>query len=271
MTTNSPPSLALRAASFVFALACLAGLVRLAYFSIFTHDPNDHSRIYYQWHWYKDESGQNGVLDYWRLFRGGWLTTLGIAAIALPLSSIIGVALALTRRSSILPLSHAGRIIVELARSTPLLVQIYLLFYVIGTALHLENRLIAGSLILSLFEGAYISEIVRAGIQSVGQSQLESARAIGLTSTQTYRYIIFPQALRQMLPSLAGQFVSIVKDSSLLSVVGLAELSRSASDVATSTFTNFECYLLISVGYLIITLPISLWTQRLERRLRYET
>jgi len=270
MTTNSPPSLALRAASFVFALACLAGLVRLAYFSIFTHDPTNHSLIYYKWHWFKDENG-DGVLDYWRLFRDGWLTTLGIAAIALPLSSIIGVALALARRSSILPLSHAGSIIVELARSTPLLVQIYLLFYIIGTALHLENRLIAGSLILSLFEGAYISEIVRAGIQSVGQSQLESARAIGLTSPQTYRYIIFPQALRQMLPSLAGQFVSIVKDSSLLSVVGLAELSRSASDVATSTFTNFECYLLISVGYLIITLPISLWTQRLERRLRYET
>ena len=134
-----------------------------------------------------------------------------------------------------------------------------------------KNRLIAGSLILSLFEGAYISEIVRAGIESVGQSQLESARAIGLTSPQTYRYIIFPQALRQMLPSLAGQFVSIVKDSSLLSVVGLAELSRSASDVATSTFTNFECYLLISAGYLIITLPISLWSKRLEHRLRYET
>jgi polar amino acid transport system permease protein len=270
MPATARPSLTTRAASFTLALATLAGLVIFAYFSIFTHNPADHSKIYYEWNW-TEKNGIKGVLDYWRLFWDGWLTTVGIAAIALPMSTFLGVALALARRSSILPLHHAGRIIVELARSTPLLVQIYLLYYVVGTALHLENRFIAGSLILSLFEGAYISEIVRAGIESVGQSQLESARAIGLNTTQTYRYIIFPQALRQMLPSLAGQFVSIVKDSSLLSVVALVELSRSASDVATSTFTNFECYLLVAAGYLIITLPISLWSQYLEHRLRYQT
>ena len=119
--------------------------------------------------------------------------------------------------------------------------------------------------------GAYISEIIRAGIESVGRSQWESARAIGLTTAQTYRHVVFPQALRQSLPPLAGQFASLVKDSSLLSIIGVEELTQNAQQVASFTFSSLESYLPLALGYLILTLPISLGTRWLEHRHRFET
>jgi polar amino acid transport system permease protein len=145
------------------------------------------------------------------------------------------------------------------------------LFYIVADAVRLENRAVAGVLILSLFSGAYLAEVFRAGIESVGRSQLESALAIGLTRAQTYRHVILPQALRSVLPSLAGQFVSLIKDSSLLSVIGLNEFTQSARNVASYTYSNFESYLLLAAGYLLLTLPISVWTRRMEQRFRYET
>ena len=153
----------------------------------------------------------------------------------------------------------------------PLLVLILVLFYVVADALNITDRFLVGVVVLSLFAGAYIAEIIRAGIESVGASQRESARAIGLTTAQTYQYIIFPQALRQALPPLAGQFASLVKDSSLLSTIGLAEFTYTAQQVNSATYSTLESYLPLAVGYLILTLPISLWTNTLGRNIRYET
>jgi polar amino acid transport system permease protein len=150
-------------------------------------------------------------------------------------------------------------------------VQILIFFYIVADAFHVNNRYLAGILILSFFSGAYISEIVRAGIESIGQSQLESARAIGLTTSQTYRYVIFPQALRVSLPPLVGQFVSLIKDSSLLSIIAVNEFTQAARDINSATYSTLESYLPLAVGYLILTLPISLWTRWLEKRLRFET
>jgi polar amino acid transport system permease protein len=242
-----------RAASFLIALAVFAGVCIGAF-----------SLLSYHWAW-------QPVLNYWRLFEEGWLATLAIAGLALPLSCLLGLAFALARRSRFLPLRDVARIYVEITRGTPLLVQIYFYWYIFGQALSRDFRFLAGALILALFSGAYISEIIRAGIESVGQSQLESARAIGFTRGQTYRYVIFPQALRQCLPPLAGQFASIIKDSSLLSVLGIAEFSLAASQVNAFTYSAFESYLPVAVGYLILTLPISLWTQSLEKQSRFET
>jgi polar amino acid transport system permease protein len=253
MFTDPRPSLTARALSFVLALVFLSALVFGAFYA-----------LQIQWEW-------QGVWSYRKLYVDGWLTTLAIAAIALPASCLLGLVFALARRARFLPLNYAARIVVELTRGTPLLVQLWLYFYVFGYVLHLDNRYILGPLCLSLFAGAYISEIIRAGIESVGKSQLESARAIGLTRLQTYRHVIFPQAIRQILPALAGQFVSLVKDSSLLSVIGIEELTKAAESSNSATFAIFESYLPLTVGYLIITLPISLWTQRLERRVKFDT
>lgn len=235
------------------ALALLGGCVGAGFY-----------RLSYEWAWVP-------VAKYWRLFLEGWATTVAIAALALPLSLLLGILLALLRRCPVPLFRETARLWVELTRATPLLIQIWLYFYVFGQALHLENRYILGPLILSAFSGAYLSEILRAGIESVGASQIDSARAIGLTRLQTYRHVILPQALRRILPPLAGQFVSLIKDSSLLSVLGLNELTLAAQQVNAFTYAAFESYFPVLAGYLVLTLPLSLWSQSLERKIRFET
>ena len=216
-------------------------------------------------------SNWGAVWKYRNAFWQGWLLTVVLSVISLVLSTLIGLIAALARRSSILLLRYTSTCYIECVRGMPLLVLILVLFYVVANALGIHDRLLVGVVVLSLFAGAYIAEIIRAGIESVGASQLESARAIGLSAGQTYRYVIFPQALRQVLPPLAGQFASIVKDSSLLSIIGLAEFTYTAQQVNSATYSTLESYLPLAVGYLILTLPISIWTHGLGRTLRYET
>jgi len=221
-------------------------------------------QLTYHWNWAE-------VYKYRAKFVQGWLVTVFISMAALGLSTLIGTAFALARRSRIGVVRAVAAIYVELIRGTPLLVQILIFFYVVADAFHVSNRYFVGVLTLSFFSGAYISEIIRAGIESVGKSQLDSARAVGFTPGQTYRYVIFPQALRQTLPPLAGQFASLIKDSSLLSIIAINELTLNAQEVNTYTYSAFEGYLPLAVGYLVLTLPISLWARRLEARIRYET
>jgi polar amino acid transport system permease protein len=250
---DSPVAWPVRALNFALALLLL-GLI----FCFSFH------QLRYHWGW-------ESVWQYRRLFLQGWWVTVWISVAALGLSTAIGLFFALARRSRFLPLRYFGKIYVELVRGTPLLVQILIFFYVVADAFGVQNRYLVGVLVLSFFEGAYISEILRAGIESIGKSQLESARAVGFTRAQTYRYVVFPQALRQTLPPMAGQFVSLIKDSSLLSIISINEFALSAQQVNAFTYSTLESYLPLAVGYWILTLPISLWTRRLEKRMRYET
>jgi polar amino acid transport system permease protein len=211
------------------------------------------------------------IWKYRQAFWHGWLLTVALSVAALILSTLIGLSAALARRSSVLLIRYPSTCYIECVRGMPLLVLILVLFYVVADALKITDRFLVGVVVLSLFAGAYIAEIVRAGIESVGASQRESARAIGLTTAQTYRYVIFPQALRQVLPPLAGQFASIVKDSSLLSIIGLAEFTYTAQQVNSATYSTLESYLPLALGYLLLTFPISLWTNMLRKGLRYET
>lgn len=219
-----------------------------------------------QYHW-----GWESVYAYRQKFINGWLMTLAISAAALFLSFAIGFCTALAQRSRLLPLRYLGRIYVETIRGTPLLVQILVFFYVVADAFGVSDRYLVGVITLSLFAGAYISEMIRAGIESVGDSQMESARAIGLTRAQIYRYVVFPQAFRQTIPPLAGQFASIVKDSSLLSIIAVSEFTLNAQEVNAFTYSTLESYLPLAIGYLAITLPISLLSRRLEKKFRYAT
>ena len=221
-------------------------------------------QLQYGWNW-------GAVLAYRHKLLLGWLTTVAISAAALGSSLLIGLAAALVRRCPFLPARSLGTLYVELIRGTPLLVQILVFFYVVADAFGIANRYLAGVLTLSLFAGAYISEIIRAGIESVGESQMESARAIGLTRWQTYRHIVFPQVFRRLLPPLAGQFASIIKDSSLLSIIAVSEFTLNAQEVNAFTYSTLESYLPLAAGYLLLTLPISLASRALERRYRYAT
>ena len=221
--------------------------------------------------WAATQSGWNAVWQYHDLFWKGWLLTILISLSSLALSTLIGLGVALGRRSDLVPLRALTLLYVEIVRGTPLLVQILFLFYVVANGLGLDNRLIAGVLILSLFSGAYLAEMIRAGIEAIPASQLESARAIGFTTPQIYRFVIAPQALRQILPALAGQFASLIKDSSLLSIIGLTEFTLAAQQVNSATYRTLESFIPLGVGYLVLTLPISLLSKQLEGHLRYET
>ena len=220
------------------------------------------SRLQYGWDW-------GAVYRYRHKFITGWLVTLAISAAALMASLVTGVCAALAQRSLFLPLRYLGKLYIEVIRGTPLLVQILVFFYVVADAFGVGNRYVVGVLTLALFAGAYISEIIRAGIESIGESQLESARAIGLTRRQTYRYVIFPQVMRRILPPLAGQFASLIKDSSLLSIIAVNEFTLNAQEVNSFTYSTLESYLPLAIGYLALTLPISLLSRYLEGRFRY--
>lgn len=209
--------------------------------------------------------------DYRIAFWWGWLTTILCSLIALFISLLLGFLTALARRSRILPLRALAGIYVQAVRGTPLLVLILFGFYIFANQIGLQDRFVAGVLILSLFSGAYMAEIIRAGIESVGRTQIESARSLGFTPLQIYRYVVFPQALRQMLPPLAGQLASLIKDSSLLSIISISEFTFAAQQVASATYGTFESYLVLLVGYLILTLPIMALTHYFERRNTFDT
>ena len=242
-----------RALNFLAAL----GLIAAALYWPFT-------QLGITWNW-------AAVYRYREKFLQGYELTAVIATASLVLSVLFGILSALAGRARLLPLRYANRIYVDLVRGTPLLVQILILYYVTANAIGISDRNVAGVLILSFSYGAYISEVIRAGIENIGKTQLDSAKAIGLTTTQTYRYVIFPQALRQILPSLAGQLVSLIKDSALLSIISVSEFTKNAEEAGNITFSVLECYLVLAVGYLILTLPISFLTRYLEGRSRFET
>ncbi len=244
------------AAAWASGLLVLA-LLSLLFWFVF-------SQVRFAWGW-------EAVYAYRAKFVKGWLMTVAISAAAMLVSLLIGLLTALARRTSFLPLRYLARIYMELIRGTPFLVQILIFFYVVADAFGIQNRYLVGIIILAMFSGAYISEILRAGIESIGESQLESARAIGFTRPQIYRYVILPQVTRQVLPPLAGEFASLIKDSSLLSIISISEFTLNAQEVNAFTFSTLESYLPLALGYLLLTLPISLWSKQLEKRYRYAT
>jgi polar amino acid transport system permease protein len=212
------------------------------------------------------------VWEYRAAFWKGWWTTVGLALAALLVSLVIGLVTALMLRSRFTLLEAAARVYVELIRGTPLLVQLLVGWYVIAAAVRVgtDYRGVVGVLVLALFSGAYMAEIIRGGLDAIPRAQIDSARAIGLTPWQTLRFVVLPQAVRIALPAVAGQLVSLIKDSSLLSVISIGEFTFAARNVNSATYSTLESYLPLAAGYLALTLPLSALSRWLERRFRYE-
>ncbi len=200
----------------------------------------------------------------------GFVTTIIISIASLFLSLVIGSISAVGQSSNILFIRYLCDVYVKFIRGTPLIMQIYLFFYIIGTAWGIDNRYVAGVLILSIFEGAYICEIIRGSMISISSSQTEAAKAVGFTKSQAFKFVILPQLIARTLPALTGQFASIIKDSSLLSIIALIELTQTMREISSTNFKLFECYLFLGILYLILTLPISFASRSLERRFNYE-
>jgi polar amino acid transport system permease protein len=209
-----------------------------------------------------------GVTHHWAagpLAWGLW-TTVWISVASGVLGLVIGLFAGLCRLSNNPTLRDLSTVYVELVRGTPLLVQIFIFYFFIGTVLDL-SREFAGVAALALFTGAYVAEIVRAGVQSIAKGQGEAARSLGLSAGQSMRHVVLPQAFKRVLPPLAGQFISLVKDTSLVSVIAITELTKSGREAITTSFSTFEIWFCVAGLYLLINLPLSHMASRLERRL----
>jgi polar amino acid transport system permease protein len=195
----------------------------------------------------------------------GLLTTLEISIYSSIAGLFIGLFAGLGRISKNPLVKGLSTIYVELIRGTPLLVQIFIFYFFLGTILHFD-RLSAGILALSVFVGAYVAEIVRAGIQSIHPGQMEAARSLGMNYFQAMSYIVLPQAFKRILPPLAGQFISLIKDSSLVSVIAITDLTKAGREVITSTFAVFEIWFTVAAMYLVLTFSLSMFVRYIERR-----
>lgn len=212
-----------------------------------------------------DALGSNSGWKIGPLLLGLW-TTIWLSFASGVLGLIIGLVTGLCRVSKNLTLRGLSVIYIEIIRGTPLLVQIFIFYFFIGTVLNLD-RLVAGTFALAIFAGAYVAEIIRAGIQSIPRGQTEAARSLGMTPTQTMVHIVLPQAFKRTLPPLAGQFISLVKDSSLVSVIAITDLSKAGREVITSSFATFEVWFVVAGLYLAVTSILSQFIFWLERRL----
>ena len=199
------------------------------------------------------------------LLVGLWMT-LKISALALVFALALGLVAGLGRVSRNPAVFNLATTYVELIRGTPLLVQIFIFYFFIGTVLQL-SAFAAGVAALAVFTGAYVAEIVRAGIEAVPRGQGEAARSLGMSAWQSMRHVILPQALRRTLPPLAGQFINLIKDSSLVSVIAITDLSKAGREVVSSTFSAFEVWFTVAALYLVLTGSLSLLVRRLEKRL----
>jgi polar amino acid transport system permease protein len=215
------------------------------------------------------EQGSPGVL-----LTGLWVT-LKVSLLAIVLGIVIGLLTGLARIAENPALRWSAITYIEIIRGSPLLVQIFLWYFVVGTLINtmLTKNGISqipslwfGVISLALFAGAYIAEIVRAGIQSVHRGQMEAARSLGMDYAQAMRKVILPQAVRRILPPLAGQFISLIKDSSLLGVIAIRELTKATRETVSTSLQPFELWIVCAVLYLVLTFTLSMFVQYLERR-----
>ena len=223
----------------------------------------------YNWQWnrvtrYLFQSSADGW-QFGPLLQGLWLT-LGITLVSLCLAMTIGLVSALMRLSPSPMARGISRVYLELIRNTPLLIQIFIIYFVFAPILDL-GRFTSAVVALSLFEGAYAAEIIRAGILAIPSGQWEASASLGMSNGQSYRYIILPQALRQMIPPLTSQGISLVKDSALVSTIAIYDLTMQGQQIIAETFLTFEIWFVVALIYLVVTMILSILVKYLEYRL----
>ena len=227
----------------------------------------------YHWQWYRVPRYVFSI-DEGHLILGPLMTglkiTFEITGISLLLASVFGIATALCRLSGSFMARLLARGYLEIIRNTPLPVQLFFIYFVLGPVIGL-SRFSSAVLALSLFEGAYASEIFRAGIVSIHRGQWEAAHSLGLSLPDTYIHIILPQAIRQILPSLTGQAISLIKDSALVSTIAIYDLTMRGQEIIAETFLTFEIWFTVAAIYLMITVVLSVAVNLMENHLRVDT
>ncbi len=191
--------------------------------------------------------------------------TLILCLCSMVLGSALGIFIGVMRTSRIKVVSYLSWVYIYIVRGTPLLMQLFLVYYGLPILMGYSISAFATATMgLTLYAAAYLAEIVKAGIQSVDSGQKEAAKALGMTSLQEFRYIVFPQALKVIIPPSAGFFIALIKDSSLVSAIGFMELTRSSKLVIARTFQPFTIYLIVALMYFIICYGLSKFSTYVE-------
>ena len=253
--------------------------------------------LHYNWDWGSipqflfryDEESQRWVTN---ILMQGLFTTIRLSVWSTLLATILGTVMGLCRLSKSLFARLIGRTYVELIRNLPPLVLIFIFYFFLSDQImtsigvdefiksrsentqalftflfappHLFSAFLSALITLAVFEGAYIAEIVRAGVQSIERGQWEASHALGLSRWQQMRHVIFPQATQRILPPLAGQFISTIKDSAIVSIISIQELTFQGMELMSATYLTFEVWITVTALYFILALSLSLSVERLE-------
>nr|WP_216609699.1 amino acid ABC transporter permease [Vibrio coralliilyticus] len=222
----------------------------------------------YQWGWYVlDPSTEQGQTNL-KFLSAGFYDTITISLLSMALAMLIGLLVALPSLSNARWLNGLNRVYVEVIRSIPVLVLLLWVYYGLPTLLDISlDHFWAGVIALTVAESAFMAEVFRGGIQSIAKGQHEAAESLGLNYWQKMRLVILPQAFRQILPPLGNQFVYILKMSSLVSVIGLSDLTRRANELVVNEYLPLEIYTFLVLEYLILILLVSQAVRWLEQRI----
>ena len=207
------------------------------------------------------------IIDNLPLLLKGAAVTLEITALSVGIGLLIGMVVGIARLSNFKAIRWLAGIYVDFIRGTPLLVQIFLVYFALPKILGIRiDPFFAAVAACSINSGAYVAEIFRSGIQSIDKGQFEASRALGLNWFQSMKFVIMPQAFKRIIPPLGNEFIAMLKDSSLVSVIGFEELTRTGQMIISRTYAVFEVWMVVAILYLIMTLCISRLVAVLEKR-----
>jgi polar amino acid transport system permease protein len=196
----------------------------------------------------------------------GLSITLQISFFAAIVTIFLATIVAMMKLSSFVFFRDIATVYITLVRGTPLLVQIFLFYFIVANIFELD-RFVAGFLSLGIFYGAYMAEVLRGAIQSIDKGQMEASKSLGISYIQAMRHIILPQAIKRALPTLIGEIISLVKDSSLVSIIAITDLTKVGREIVANTFSPFETWIVIALVYLCLTFTLSYIGHRIEKKL----
>ncbi|HIR86022.1 MAG TPA: amino acid ABC transporter permease [Candidatus Limivicinus faecipullorum] len=223
-------------------------------------------------------SGFQKALEYWQLFLQGVVCTVSLSALTVVLGFILALVLATCRMGRSRILRAVSTAYVELFRATPMVVQVFIIFYVVFDGIKVLpgfklfgfirfERFFPAVVALALNSGAYLSEIIRSGIQSIDGGQTEAARSLGLSSWKTMRFIVLPQAIKNILPAIANEFVTIIKESAICYTIGVQDIMSAVNAVKGATYKMGEALIIATVLYFCLTFPTSKIIAHFERKM----
>ena len=221
--------------------------------------------------------GFQKALLYMEMFLEGMACTVTLSALTVIFGFVLALVLALMRMSKVAPLRWAATVYVEVFRATPMLVQAFIVYYILLADIPLPSfklfgfirfeRMVPGVIALSMNSAAYLSEIIRSGIQSIDQGQSEAARSLSMSPVQTMRYIVLPQAIKNILPAIANEFVTIIKESSICYTIGVQDIMSAVKSAQMAAFTIAEPLLIAAAIYFCLTFPTSKIIAYFERKM----